>query len=527
VARERMSMRKIREVLRLKWEKQISHRDIAHSCCIARSTVADYLRRAVEAGLSWPLPDDLDDGILEKRLFPPLPSIPSGERVEPDWKEVHSELRQKGVTRFLLWQEYKADHPTGYQYSQFCERYSQWRERQDPVMRQTHKAGEKLFIDYAGQTIEIVDRHTGEIREAQLFVAVLGASNYTYCEATWTQSLPDWIASHVRAFAFLGGVPEILVPDNLKSGVTSPHLYEPDLNPTYQDLARHYGVAVLPARVVRPKDKSKVEVGVQIAERWILARLRKRTFFNLAHLNQAIVELRRELNERKFQILPGNRRSAFEDLDRGALGALPVDAYEYAEWRKVRVHIDYHVQVDKHYYSVPYQLIRKRLDVRLTANTVEVLHQGKRVASHVRSFRKGHFTTVREHMPPAHQHYAEWTPDRLAHWAGETGGATEQVIRTVLKKRPHPQQGFRACLGIIHLGKTYGKVRLEAACRRALALQTTSYKSIQSILKHKLDRQPLPSPEIPAKPPSPARQYPRGQYYQSSLVPATQEDPSC
>ena len=485
-------MRKIREVLRLRYDHKLTTRAIGVSCSIGRSTASEYLQRAADAGLSWPLPEGLDDEALELLLFPPACAVSAGERPLPDWDYVHKELRRKGVTRFLLWQEYKSSNPTGLQYTQFCDRYLQWRGRQDPVMRQVHKAGEKQFVDYAGQTVPVTDRRTGEVRFAEVFVAVLGASSYTYCEATWSQGLSDWIASHIRAFEFFGGLPEVLVPDNLKAGVTSPHLYEPDLNPTYQDMAVHYGVAVVPARVRRPQDKAKAESGVQVAERWILARLRNRTFFSLAGLNEAISELLIKLNTRPFQKLDGCRRSMFEAVDAAALKPLPAGRYQYAEWKKVRVHIDYHVQVAGHYYSVPYQLVKEELDARLTADTVELFRKNKRVASHVRSRKKGGFTTLSEHMPASHRHYAKWTPERLVRWAEETGGQTAGVITAILAGRPHPQQGFRSCLGIMNLGKSYGKERLEAACARALALGTTSYKSIQSILKTGLDSQPLP-----------------------------------
>jgi len=499
VPRERLSMRKIKEVLRLKRSCGLTNRAIAHSCGIAPSTVGEYLRLSAAAGLTWPLAAELDDAALEALLFPPSPSLAAGQRPQPDWVHLHLELkRHKGVTLFLLWQEHKAVYPEGHQYSRFCELYSQWRGRQDLVMRQTHRAGEKLFIDYAGPTVPVVDRVTGEIRQAQIFVAVLGASNYTYCEATWTQTLPDWIASHVRALQYLGGVPEVLVPDNLKSGVTSPHLYEPDLNPTYQEMASHYGVAVLPARVCRPKDKAKVEAGVQLAERWILARLRHRTFFSLAELNQAIVELLQVLNNKPFQKLAGSRRSLWEELDRPALRPLPQSPYEYAEWPKVRVHIDYHVAVDKHYYSVPHQLVGLRCEARVTAATVEVLHRGRRVASHVRSHLKGRYTTLPEHMPEHHRQYAKWTPERVVRWAGESGEAVSAVATRIIASRPHPQQGYRSCLGVMRLGKQYGNDRLEAACRRALATGACSYKSLASILKSKLDQQSLPQTAAPA-----------------------------
>jgi len=488
---KRLSMRKIREVLRLKWARGMSNRKIATSCGIGRPTVSEYLRRAEEAGLSWPLPADLDDARLERLLFPPPPDLPAESRGIPDWAYIHKELRHKHVTLFLLWQEYRQSHPKGYQYSWFCEHYRAWRGKLDVVMRQNHRAGEKLFVDYAGQTVPIIDRNTGEIREAQVFVAVLGASNYTFAEATWSQALPDWIGSHVRAFQFLGGVPELVVPDNLKSGVSKAHRYEPDTNPTYQDMASHYGVAVLPARVRKPKDKAKVEGGVLIVERWILAALRHRQFFSLAELNTAIGELLVKLNNRSFRKLPGCRREHFEQLDRPALQPLPTEPYVYAEWKQARVHIDYHVAVDGHYYSVPYALIKKQVDVRITRNTIECFHKGNRVASHRRSHHKGGHTTVEAHMPEAHRQAGDWSPERLAKWAAQSGPATEKLIRTVLGSRKHPQQAYRSCLGILRLGKAYGDERLEAACRRALTLGSCRYKSIESILKHRLDEQPM------------------------------------
>jgi transposase len=485
-------MRKIKEVLRLKHDCRLSHQAIAASCGIGRSSVREYLRRAQEADLGWPLPADMTDSALERKLFPPPPSIPASQRPLPDCAAIHRELKGKGVTLFLLWQEYKEAYPEGYQYSRFCDLYRAWAGTVDLPMRQDHKAGEKLFVDYAGQTVPVVDRSTGEIREAQIFVATSGASNYTYAEATWTQTLPDWIGSHVRAFAFMGGVHELVIPDNLRSGVSKACRYEPDANPTYQEMARHYGTAVLPARVRRPKDKAKVESGVLGVERQILARLRHHTFFSLAELNQAIRGLLTEYNNRPFQKLPGSRRSLFETLDQPALRPLPPQRYEYAEWKKATVNIDYHVEVGRHYYSVPYQLVKQRVDVRVTHTTVECFHNGRRVASHRRSDLAGRHTTVTEHMPRAHREYAEWTPERLVRWASQSGGATAEVVERILSSRPHPQQGFRSCLGIMRLGKRYGPDRLEAACARASAINATSYKSIESILKKGLDKQPLP-----------------------------------
>ena len=489
---ERLTMRKIREVFRLKFDFDISNRQIAKSCKIARSTVAEYLLRFQQAALSWPLDQNLDDNQLEQLLYPQLPALPAHERPLPDWSYIHQQLRQKSVTLMLLWQEYKEIHPHGYQYSQFCHRYRQWAAKIDPVMRQEHRAGEKMFVDYAGQTVPVYDLHSNQMREAQIFVAVLGASNYTYVEATWTQTLADWIGSHCRAFAFFGGVPKLVVPDNLKSAVSKASFYDPDINPSYLDLVNHYGTVVIPARVRRPKDKAKVEAGVQIVERWILARLRNRQFFSLGQLNRAIAELLENLNNKPFQKLPGSRKSAFESLDRPALGPLPSKAYQFAEWKKATVNVDYHIEVHRHYYSVPHTLIKKKIDVRITNNTIECFYKNKRVASHIRSRHKGRHSTLKEHMPKSHQKWAQWTPDRFIRWAGKIGVHTQKLIENVLNSRAHPQQGFRTCLGILRLAKSYGNDRLEAACRRAVSIGGTSYRSVESILKHNLDQKPLP-----------------------------------
>ena len=488
---ERLTMRKIREVFRLKFDCELSNRKIAKSFHIARSTVAEYLFRFQQAALSWPLPQDLDDVQLEQLLYPPTPAPFASVRPLPDCNYIHCELRKKSVTLSLLWQEYKEQNPHGYQYSQFCHLYRQWAAKIDPVMRQEHRAGEKMFVDYTGQTVPVYDLHTNQMREAQIFVAVLGASNYTYAEATWSQSLPDWIGSHSRAFAFFGGVPKVVVPDNLKSAVSKASFYDPDINPTYLDMAEHYGTAVIPARVRKPKDKAKVEVAVQVVERWILARLRNRQFFSLRQLNQAIAKLLEDLNNKPFQKLPGSRKSAFESMDRPALNPLPSQAYQFAEWKKATVNVDYHIEVDRHYYSVPHTLITKKIDVRITNNTIECFYKSKRVASHIRSYHKGRHSTVKEHMPRSHQKWAEWTPQRFIRWAAKIGPHTQSLIVNVLNSRAHPQLGFRSCLGILRLAKSYGNDRLEAACRRAVDIGGTSYRSVQSILKHNLDQKPL------------------------------------
>jgi transposase len=481
-------MRKIKEVLRLRFEHQQSARQIAKSCGIARSTVQEYLDRVQKAGIPWPVPPEWDDATLESRLFPPVPLISPEKRQMPSMEYLHQERKKKGMTLQLLWHEYKEANPEGYQYSQFCELYRQWVDKLDVCLRQEYRAGEKLFVDYAGQTLPLHDPFTGQTREAYLFVATLGASNYTFAEASLTQDLPSWIQSHVHAFEFFNGVAQILVPDNLKAGVTHPCRYEPDINPTYADLAEYYGTVVIPARVRKARDKAKVESAVLIGERWILAALRHHRFFSLAEVNQAISEKLKELNNRKFQKLDTTRKELFDTLDRPALKPLPETPYQYTDWKKAKVNIDYHIEVDGHFYSVPYQLVKESVEVRFTSTTVEVLFKNRRVASHPRSYRRGGFTTLKEHMPKAHQKYLEWTPSRIIRWAAQTGPHTEKLITHILESKPHPQQGFRSCLGIIHLGKLYPKERLEAACAYALSIHGFFYKSVQSILKNGLDQ---------------------------------------
>jgi transposase len=454
-------------------------------------TVSDYLQRFEASFLGWPISSDIDDTRLEQLLFPSVQINDSPKRAGLDWQYVHRELRRKGVTLMLLWQEYKAQYPDGYQYSQFCYLYRQWAGRVDPVMRQEHRAGEKMFVDYAGQTVDIYDQSSKQIREAQIFIAALGASNYTYAEATWTQSLPDWIAAHCRAYGYIGGVPEVTVPDNLKSGVKDACFYEPDLNPTYLDMARHYGTAIIPARVAKPRDKAKVEVAVQIVERWILARLRHHQFFSLQQLNDTIKKLLTELNQKPLQKLPGSRRSMFEAVDKPALKPLPQRPYQFAEWKIARVNVDYHIEVERHYYSVPHQLIGKEIDLRISSNTIECFYKNRRVASHIRNYQQGRHSTIKAHMPKSHQKWAEWTPDRFIRWAEKIGPQTAQLIMAVMSSRPHPQQGFRSALGILRLAKSYGEHRLEAACKRALMIGSFSYRSVASILKHGLDQKPL------------------------------------
>ena len=493
--RPRAAMRKIREALRLCLAEGLSPRQAGIATGLPRTTVRRYVVRAVEAGLGWPLPPDLDDRALEARLYgraAPAPAVVT--RPVPDWADVHRELRRKGVTLQLLWSEYRERCPDGFGYTWFTEGYRAFAGRLDLVLRHDHRAGEKAFVDFAGQTIPITDPRTGEIWGAQLFVAVLGASNHTYAEALPSQELPHWLGAHVRAFEFWGGAPAILVPDNLRCAVTRAHRYEPILNASYAELAAQYGCAVIPARSGKPRDKAKVESGVLVAERWIAAALRNRTFFSLAEANAAIRERLAWLNARPFKKLEGSRDSLFAALDRPALRPLPATPYEYAVWKQAKVNIDYHVELERHYYSVPYTLVGERVDVRASVRTVEVFARGRRVASHPRSSAVGRHTTEAAHMPESHRRHLEWTPSRLVAWGEQTGPATGALVAAILHSRPHPEQGFRSCLGIFRLGRRHGPERLEAACERALAAGALSYRSVDSILRGGLERAPLPEP---------------------------------
>jgi transposase len=482
---QRLSMRHIREILRLKHENGLTQRAIAQACGVGLGTVSEYLGRAARAGLGWPLPPELDEAALEARLF--VPPAPVRERVAPDLAWVHQELKRVGVTLHLLWEEYREVHPDGYGYSQFCELYRRWAGKLKPSMRQQHRAGEKTFIDFSGKRPHLVDRRTGEQIPVELFVAVLGASGYTYAEATPTQKLHDWVGAHTRMLEYFGGSSQLWVPDQLKSAITQPCRYEPGINRSYQELAAHYGAVVVPARPGKAKDKAKVEATVLLTQRWILARLRHRTFFELTELNAAIGELLEALNSRPLQKLGVSRCELWERLDRPALGPLPSGRYEMAEWKPCRVNIDYHVDVKRHPYSVPYQLIHERVEVRYTASIVEVYYKGRRVASHARRW-DHQPSTLAEHMPSSHRAHAEWTPSRLVHWAEKTGPATGRLVAGILNSRPHPEQGYRACLGLMRLGRRYGQQRLEAASTRAEHLRSYSYRTVKNILASAQDR---------------------------------------
>jgi transposase len=488
---ERATMRQVREVLRLKFVGGVPSREIARRIGVAASTVRATLGRFRAAGLTWPLPQEMTDAALEAALFANAGTKQGHRRRgEPDWLAIHRELKRKHVTLSILWDEYIEREPEGYRYSRFCDLYRGWEAKLSVTMRQTHVGGDKLFVDYAGDTVPVVDRLTGEVRQAQIFVAVMGASNFTCVEATWTQGLGDWIGAHTRAFAAIGGVPRLVVPDNAKVAVIKACLYEPQVNRTYAEMAAHYGTAVLPTRPRRPRDKAKVEACVLIVERWLLGRLRNRVFHSLVELNAAIGELLRRLNEeRPIRRLGRTRRQLLEELDRPALKPLPIDPYVFAEWRLRRVGIDYHVDVDNHFYSVPHSFARAEIMVRLTARTVEIFARGERIAVHARSSGNHKHSTVPDHMPSSHRRYADWTIDRIRQEATGIGPATAALCELILERRPHPEQGFRACRGILRLVRSFGGERLEAAAARAIDIGALSYRSVRSILDHKLDRQ--------------------------------------
>jgi transposase len=489
-------MRKIKEVIRLKYDCGLSDRQIARSCQVSRSTVQEYLMRVQAAGLAWPEAAKLTDIQLDERLFP-IKRIPNSiQRPLPDCQYIYDQLRtyQKfNLTLSQLWIEYKEEHPDGYQYTQFCDHYRQWRVKLDYCMRQEHRGGEKVFVDY-GDGLSIVDALNGKILTTQLFVAVWGASNYTYVEATLSQTLPEWIRSHVHALEYFKCAPRVWVPDNLRSGINKACKYEPEINPTYAELADHYGCAVIPARPAKPRDKAAVENGLLISKRWVLAVLRKRIFHSLAELNAAIRECLERLNNRPMRKLKKSRREVFEAVDRPAALPLPQQPYEYAEWCKARVDINYHFEItaDQHYYSVPYKLLREYLDIRLTATTVEAFLKGERVAAHVRSYVKGDYTTLPEHMPPEHRFYAEWSPERFIQWAGKIGPVTAKLVGRILDSRPYPEQAFKSCMGVIRLTRDYEKERVEAAAKRAIKYNACSYRSMKAILSSGLDKQPDP-----------------------------------
>jgi len=483
-------MRKTREILRQKWELQRSHREVAFSVCTSASTIADTLSRAQAAGIDWTAAQTLSDDELEARMYKSTPSAAGQARAMPDCAYLHTERRKVGVTLALLHHEYLEQEPSGYRYTQFCEIYRRWAKKYRLSLRRAHRAGEKLFVDYSGKKPHYIDAKTGDRIEVEFFVAVLGASNYTYAEATASQRGQDFIASHVRAFEYFGGAAQAVVPDQLKSGVTTSCWYEPKIQHTYEEMAEHYSTTVLPARPKKPRDKAKVEGGVLIAQRWILACMRKQQFFSLEALNERIAELLELLNTRTMKIYGKSRRELFEALDRPVLKPLPAARFVYGDWKQAKVNIDYHIVIEGHYYSCHHSLIGEYVEARITATTVEIVRDGKRHTSHARSYVRGHFTTKDEHRPKAHED--KWPPSRIIEWAKNTvGSKTAALVEALLVECRHPERGYRSCMGIMRLCKRYGHERLEAACSRTLAVRGRSYKHVESILKNGLDRLPL------------------------------------
>ncbi len=481
-----------REALGLILSQKLGDREIGRICSIAHSTIGQYRKQIEKAKLSLDQIDQLNDEELCQILKGKRGKKKESHRPQPDYNWIHQELKKKGVTLQLLWEEYKSAHPNGYESSQFNHLYRKWAKKVNPSMRQTHIAGEKVFVDFSGHTIPIKNPENGFEHDAEIFVAVLGASNYTYAEATLSQSLPDWIGCHINAFGYFNGVPELIVPDNLKSAVQVPCRYEPTVNRSFLEMASHYGAAVLPARVRKPKDKSKAEVGVQVVSRWILAALRNREFFCITELNDEIIYLLEKLNNRPFKKLQGTRRSLFESLEYPQLKPLPAIPYIFANWKKTRVNLDYHVELDHHYYSVPYSVIHQHVYLRYTSKTVEVFHNNQRVASHLKSTASGGKSTLTHHMPKSHQQHLKWTPSKIVAWAKQVGESTHEVIQGIINSNRHAEQTYRSCLGIKRLSAHYPAERIEAACKRAIVINGRSYKSIQSILKNGLDQRPLP-----------------------------------
>lgn len=480
-------MRKIREVIRLRHGLKASAREIALAVNIARSTVAEYLYRSEAVGLTWPLPEDLSDEGLERLLFPPVEI--ASPRPLPDWSKVQKDLSKKGVTLLLLWHEYKDRFPKGYGYSRFALLYREWLAKTDLRMRQHHRAGERLFVDFVGLMMPVTDPSTGEVRTAQVFASAMGASQRIFAKAYDAQSLENWLAANADAFEFYGALPEILVPDNLKSGVTSADRFEPVLNQAFAEFARHYGVAVLPARPKKPRDKAKVENAVQQVERWVLAPLRDRTFFSLDELNREIAVKLDELDVRLMKGPNASRRELFDELDRPAMRTLEMPRYQFAKWKRAKVAPDYCVEYEGHRYSVPYTLVGRHVELRVNLNVVEIFMDSLRVCGHPRSFSRRGTTIEKLHMPIAHREHAEWTPERLESWAGQSGPSTREFVRKMMAANLHPEQAFRACMGVISLAKTYSPERLEAACARAIRYGARGYRNIKTILEKGLDKE--------------------------------------
>lgn len=492
MAAKRLVMRNIRELFRLRLELGLSQRRVAKILGCGRSTLYEYEKKVLSAGIKEfqqikNLSDEQLLNLLGLKSDLSLHPQSKRERPLPDWSEIHREMSKKHVTLRLLWTEYKQNHPEGYQYTQFCELYKRWSGRLSVSMRQEYKAGEKVFVDYAGSCLEVIDPQTGEVLKAQVFVGVLGRSSFMYVEATWTQGLSDWLMSHRRMFEFFSGVPRIVVPDNLKSGVTRANRYEAVVNRSYEQLCEYYGCCVIPARVGKPRDKAKAESGVLLASRWILASLRGRRFFSLYEANEAIGGCLEKINTRKMRHFGKSRRELFEQIDRPALGRLPIRPYELAFWKKATVNIDHHIVFEDHFYSVPFHLVRRSVEIRATDRLIEVFFRNTRVASHTRSFSKGGYSTQISHRPSSHQKHLEWTPQRIIHWGKQKGKNTGVFIKLLIESKKHPEQAYRSALGVIRLAEKYGEERLDLACEKAMGIGALKYQTVKNILKNKME----------------------------------------
>lgn len=484
---ELLKMNQIKEILRLHFVLGLNQSEISRSVSISRSTVQNYICRAASKGITKTNLDDFSEESLVLLFKPDLSN--RGKKAEPDYLYIQRELVKKEVTIALLWQEYIEANPEGHSYSGYCSYYHRWKASQKLSMRCSHKSGEKLYVDFAGLTVPVYDSSSGDVSfRAQVFVSVLGASNYIYAEAVPDQSLIHWIGAHVRAFSFYGGVTEIVVPDNLKSGVKKASFYDPEINPGYSDFARHYNLAVIPARVRKPKDKAKAEVGVQVVQRWILAVLRKNRFYSIAELNIAIRVLLEKVNAKKMKSYGVSRKELFDSSEKEFLKPLPLKEYQLYNTKLCRVNIDYHVQVEHHYYSVPFEFVGKVVEVRIREQTVEIIEAGKRIAIHALSKNKYQHTTERSHMPPSHQAMEKWHPTRLISWGEKIGPETKIQVENLLKSKVHPEQSYRACLGLLNLAKKVGGERLESACRRANYLNVASLRRVKSILDTEMDK---------------------------------------
>ena len=500
-------MRKFLELIRLKYgpvppgSAPLSHRVIAAALSMAHTTVNRYIAHIEAAGLNqWPLPEGMAEADLEAMLVPK--TAPRRERPLPEWSEVHRIVTtEKGATIVTQWEAYQAQHGAeAYSLTQYKTYYRRWAKQHTAVMRFEHTPGEHVYVDFAGRTMEIVHRESGEVSEVQIFVACLGYSQYIYAEAVMSQKLADWIGAHVRMFAYYGGVPRTVVCDNLKSAVTKPHRYEPDLNPTYWELAQHYQVVILPARASKPRDKALVENAVKLITQRLLHPLSSRTFHSLGELNTAIADKLTALNAQPFQKMAGSRIARFATVERATLRPLPKLAYEYAEWKTVKVGPSYHVcpsRKEGRLYSVPFELIGQTLEVRVGDRTVTVYHQVHGVdgivAVHERKRYPG-FSTIPAHRSDAHAAACEWTPERLHGWASRVGPhVAELVVAIFTKKYAYPEQGIPSVMGLLSLAKIYGKDRLNLACERALAHEIYSSRSVRSILDTGLDKHPMPA----------------------------------